>query len=233
MINLANMNYPGRVIILGKSLAGEEIVMYAITGRSPSSQARILEKEGDKVFVKPTDEEVLKTGNPDLLIYPALVLKDKGIIVSNGKHTEDIFPNIEKQLRAVELLDSSLNEWKYEPDEPAYTPRISGCVSNGAALSIIKRAEDGTAIRYYFDVSLIPGKGKLITTYTGENKNPLPSFYGEPLDVNLPYKNAEEAVEELYKSLGPGKDGDFRVAAAAVYREKKGSFAVAIKNRQT
>ena len=77
------MVYPGRIIIIGKSPAGEDVVMYAITGRSPSSQARMLliDEVEKKIFVKPTDEETLKTGNPDLLVYPAIIC-GSGIAVS-------------------------------------------------------------------------------------------------------------------------------------------------------
>ena len=54
---LIGMEYPGRVIVIGKSPQGDDVIMYAITGRSPSSQARRLEidEENKNVFVKPTD----------------------------------------------------------------------------------------------------------------------------------------------------------------------------------
>lgn len=40
---LAKMDYPGRVVLLGMTQSGDIFVAYAITGRSASSQARILE----------------------------------------------------------------------------------------------------------------------------------------------------------------------------------------------
>jgi IMP cyclohydrolase len=230
--NLAKMEYPGRVIVIGKSLEGDGIVMYAITGRSPSSQARLLERDRSKnrILVKPTDEETLKSGDPDLLIYPAIIIGE-GIAVSNGKQTADINPLFREKKQPTEILASALKNWEYEPDEPNYTPRISGCLFNGAALSIIKREDDGSVLRNYFEIPLIPGRGKMIATYTGINENPLPSFFGEPVDVGLPYPDAEKAAQAMYEALGPDNEKDFRVAAVAVYHDTQGAATIAIKNR--
>ncbi|RLG33533.1 hypothetical protein DRN98_03780, partial [Methanosarcinales archaeon] len=130
------------------------------------------------------------------------------------------------------LLNGQLN-WDYEPDEPNYTPRISGCITDkGAALSVIKRAEDGAVIKHYFDIPMIPGKGKLIATYTGVNEKPLPSFAGEPFDVDLAAGSVEDSVEALYKALGPAEGApDFRVVAASMFFNGKGNVAVKVKNR--
>ena len=231
---LSSMEYPGRVIIIGRGPEGDDTVMYAITGRSPSSQARRLVVSNDRryITVTPTDEKLLATGNPDLLIYHSVII-DQGIAVSNGKQTADIPPQFRAGARPVSMLQNALKAWEYEPDDPNFTPRISGCVFDGAALSIIRRSANGSVERKYFDVPGVPGKGKLIATYTGENITPLPSFSGEPLDVDIPYGTAEEAVRALYETLRPAEGkADYRVAAAAVYRARNGKIAVAIKNRQ-
>jgi len=230
---LSRMQYPGRVIIIGASSQGESIVMYAITGRSPSSQARklVIDNEQRKINVTPTDEKTLKTGNPDLLVYPAVIVAE-GIAVSNGKQTTDIPPRFQPGTAPVAVLEAALEKWEYEPDEPNYTPRISGCVFGGAALSIIKRAPDGSVERKSFDVPMVSGKGKLIATYTGVNANPLPSFSGEPLDVLIPFATANEAAQGLYQALAPAAGGDdYRVTAAAVYQDKNGKLSMAVKNR--
>ena len=88
---IAEMEYPGRLIALGRDPTGEHnVVVYAVTGRSPSSQARTLEYNADDntIFTKPTDPEVLEKGNPDLLLYDAIVMLDDSVAVSNGKQTE-------------------------------------------------------------------------------------------------------------------------------------------------
>ncbi len=231
---LSGMEYPGRVIIIGKSPQGDDVIMYAITGRSPSSQARRLEidEENKNVFVKPTDEEVLKTGQPDLLVYSA-IMYGNGVVVGNGKQTTNIRSCIDREKEPVEVLLNGQRSWDYEPDKPNYTPRISGCITDkGAALSVTKRAEDGAVIKHYFDIPMIPGKGKMIATYTGVNEKPLPSFSGEPIDVEIPGGTAQECVTAMYDALGPVEgQPDFRVVAASVFVDAEGSVVAKVKNR--
>jgi len=218
--SLEAMEYPGRIIIIGKDIPGENIiVIYAITGRSPSSQARKLVIEKGAVWTKPTDVAAFQRGTIDLLVYPAICV-DKGIAVSNGKQTENIIKIISRSQSPREILLSSLKHWDYEPDAPNFTPRISGCIlsQEKAALSIIKRSSDGSSIKSIFEFPLIPGKGRMITTYNGENKEPLPSFKGEPLEVGFQDQKAEQMAETVYQALGPKKkDKDFRVAVACMF----------------
>lgn len=229
--------YPGRLIILGRDPTGKyAITIYAVTGRSPSSQARKMEFREDGMWVKPTEKEIIKTGNLDLLIYPSLFVLEQGVAVSNGKQTVDVMACLGHSLNASEVLSFSLKKWEYEPDAPSFTPRISGCVLNsgGAALNIIKRAENDASMRHTFEFPLIPGRGKYIATYTGENRDPLPSFQGEPEDVVLEEKNPESMAEAVYAGLGPKPQAkDFRVSVACVYSEfdKPEKYHVALINR--
>jgi IMP cyclohydrolase len=234
--NLRDKEYPGRLIIIGRDLSDEKsIIVYVITGRSPSSQARRLDITADGVWVKPTDEKILKEGNEDLLVYPS-ILFGQGIAVSNGKQTMDIKNHLSPGLDPVDILSSALYHWEYEPDAPSYTPRISGCVlaDGRAALNIIKRAEDGSSSRQNFRVPKLPGKGKMISTYSGENRNPLPSFRGDPEDVPLNFDTAEDTAEAVYLALAPKKhDLDFRVAVVCVFSGKEVSteFNISVINR--
>jgi len=232
------MPYPGRLIMIGQDKSGKKIVVfYAVTGRSPSSQARKMTWEKDSLWVKPTDREIIKKGNIDLLIYPALFVLPQGLAVSNGKHTVDIMASLNHSRNASEVLAFSLQKWDYEPDEPAFTPRISGCVlsSGSAALGIIKRAENGDPIRNIFEFPLMRGKGKLIATYSGRDTDPLPSFEGEPLEIDIKNETPIEAAEMIYAAMAPAeKNRDFRVAAACFYVDKKQpeTFVYHIINRQ-
>lgn len=217
---LAAKEYLGRLIIIGLDQTGEsKVVVYAITGRSPSSRARKLELRGAAIWAVPTDKEAMKKGNVDLLVYPA-ILFSSGIAVSNGKQTDDIKACFRRSRNPKEVLKLALQKWDYEPDPPAYTPRISGCVlpREGAALSIISRAPDGSSIKRFFHVPLKAGRGKMISTYQGENADPLPSFNREPIEVGIKGKDAEGMAELVYKALEPkpGKT-DFRVAACCVF----------------
>ena len=107
------------------------------------------------------------------------------------------------EARVSLVLHAGLSAWEYEPDEPNWTPRISGCIAENAALSVLKRAGNGGVIRNTFEFPLIAGQGRMVATYTGVNANPLPSFAGEPLDVALPFGSAREAAEGLYDALAP------------------------------
>jgi len=233
---LSDRKYPGRVIILGRDRSEEnEVVIYAITGRSPSSQARKIVFKNDTVWVRPVDYEIIKDGNIDLLIYPAILLSG-GIAVSNGKQTLDIRSCIRQSQNPVEILKLAHSKWDYEPDAPAFTPRISGCIipENRAALGIIKRAEDGSSTKNFFEVPLNAGKGKMITTYNGENKDPLPSFTGEPVNLDLFGKTAADVAEDVYDAMRPQiQDEDFRVSVISVfYRELKANkYDISIINR--
>ena len=221
--NLTSMEYPGRMIAIGKDgLSGRIAVVYAITGRSPSSQARRLENKNDGIWTRPTDENVLKTGNIDLLVYPALLWSTEGIAVSNGKQTTDIHAGLETGKDPVGILSTSLSHWEYEPDAPIHTPRINGCILPGfkAALGSIRRVESGAALRTFVEIPLVAGKGWLISTYDGINRDPLESFTGDPREAAFSAGSAAKTVEDVYEAMKPRDTGkDFRVAAVLlIYR---------------
>ena len=234
--NLSNKIYPGRIIIFGKDPNDENIVViYAVSGRSPSSQARKIVIDDNAVWVKPTDEELIKTGEVDLLVYPAVQI-GQGIAVSNGKQTSDVYANLGKSINPVAVLTQALDLWDYEPDAPNYTPRISGCVlgSQEAALSILKRAPNSSSMKYFFRFPLIPGSGKMVATYTGENCDPLPSYYGEPQDVEIQADSPKAMIAKVYAAMEPVDTGqDFRVAAACIWVSCRnfGTFHTAVINR--
>ncbi len=234
--SLSDMQYPGRVIILGKSPDDKALaVVYCITGRSPSSQARMIEFVETRALVKPTDEEILNIGDPELLIYPAIMISRR-ISVSNGRQTPSLRAVMDPGLGPVEALAQGLQDWSYEPDDPNFTPRISGYIAtqDKAALSIITRSHAGNCLKNYFEFPLLPGKGKLISTYTGINQNPLPAFEGEPLDVTLRGLTARDTAHAVYEALAPAAPAlDYRVAVVCVFIRdlEKEVFEKAIINR--
>jgi len=213
--------YPGRLIIIGQEKKGENVLaVYAITGRSVSSQARKMEREEETIWVKPTDKDLLKKGNIDLLIYPSVFCLSQGIAISNGKQSVDVMACLGQGESAAEILAFALKNWDYEPDVPTFTPRISGCIlpNMSAALSLIRKAPDDSTLRNIYEFSLTPGKGRMIMTYEGENKDPLPSFVGEPKEVEIAGTSPLEVAENVYMSLAPREGGqDFRVSVACVF----------------
>ena len=246
--SLSRMEYPGRVVIIGTLVDGGSVVAYAVTGRSPSSQARkfVVSDDGN-VYTRPTDETTLAKGNPALLVYPALMFYDASVVVSNGAQTrlvfEELIRNTDRFASPVELLVKAfrtpqfvagIDITRYEPDDPNFTPRISGCLTpTGAALAITKRGGQTEPLKSFHDVPLsVSGRGKLISTYAGESGDPLPSFVGEPLDVEIDAETVDGFAENLYVALGP-KDGepDYRVAVVAAELLGDGQRRVRIVNR--
>jgi IMP cyclohydrolase len=218
IIGLASLEYPGRLIVMGAATGGKAAVVYAITGRSPSSQARKLVNRDGGVWVQPTDEDVLKTGNVDLLVYPALLFDHAGVAVSNGKQTTGIQDGLPSGAGPIAVLAVALAAWDYEPDAPIFTPRISGCLAQGkAGLSVVRRGPSGETLRSYFDVPLREGEGRLVSTYQGPNSEPLPAFEGEPCRVGLAGASARETAEAIYRDLAPAATAkDFRVAVVCL-----------------
>ena len=217
---LATLEYPGRLIAMGLASAGAKaVIVYAITGRSPSSQARNLVHRDGGIWVQPTDEDVLKKGNVDLLVYPALLFGQAGVAVSNGKQTADILDALVEADAPVAILSKVLAAWDYEPDAPIFTPRISGCLVRGAAgLSVVRRGTAGETLRSYFEVPLREGEGRIVSTYEGPNREPLPCFEGEPRRMALAGTTPRETAEEAYRALAPSApDKDFRVSVACVF----------------
>ncbi|MBM3295358.1 MAG: hypothetical protein FJY82_12680 [Candidatus Aminicenantes bacterium] len=234
MNSLARMLYPGRFIVIGSDPSGSvDVVVYGLTGRSPSSRSRRLERRGGAVWTEPADPETVKRGNVDLLLYPAVVL-GAGIAASNGRQTTDI--DLSAGENPVAVLAAGLERWTYEPDAPNHTPRIAGCVlPNGrSALGVIRRGRGGSAERAFFECPAVPGRGRLIATYTGENSDPLPAFRGEPLEVEIATGTPEETAAAVFAALRPeGRVEDFRVAVACVFWPREAGLRpqVAIVNR--
>lgn len=233
---ISSLEYPGRLIILGRTPSGRPAALYAVTGRSPSSQARSLVRREAGIWTQPTDEAVLKTGNPELLVYPAVLFFPGGFAVSNGRQTEDCAGAAAPGETSGEFLARALARWDYEPDGPIFTPRISGCLraEGGAALHIVRRAADGASSRFVYELPLDPGRARMIATYAGPNRTPLPTWDGPPASLELRAESPEDLAAALYAALAPAPGfADFRVAAAAVVSadDRFGSVATAVINR--
>ncbi|MBE6908596.1 MAG: inosine monophosphate cyclohydrolase [Ruminococcaceae bacterium] len=173
--------YPGRGIAVGK-----DRVYYFIMGRSENSRNRIFERTEDGIRTRAFDES--RVTDPSLIIYHPVRRTPRGLIVTNGDQTDTI--------RDVGDFRKALMTRTYEPDEPNYTPRISAlCYPDGSfELSILKRS-GGRCLREFFCYEgCEEGRGRFLSTYQGDG-NPLPSFAGEPLDIDLP------EPEEVWRAL--------------------------------
>ena len=191
MLSLANElnsnTYPGRGIVIGKTKDGKKAVTaYFIMGRSNNSRNRVFVEDGEGIRTQAFDPSKLE--DPSLIIYsPVRVLGNK-TIVTNGDQTDTIYEGMDKQL----TFEQSLRTREFAPDAPNYTPRISGImqVENGKynyAMSILKsnNGNPEACNRYTFAYeNPVAGEGHFIHTYMHDG-NPLPSFEGDPILVEL------------------------------------------------
>ncbi|NBH14067.1 inosine monophosphate cyclohydrolase [Lachnospiraceae bacterium] len=184
---LKGNTYPGRGIVIGKSMDGNyAVTAYFIMGRSENSRNRIFVEDGEGIRTQAFDPS--KLSDPSLIIYaPVRVLGNK-TIVTNGDQTDTIYDLMDRQ----QTFEQALRTREFEPDEPNYTPRISGIMhlENGGynyAMSILKSNHGNPAAcnRYTFAYeNPVNGEGHFIHTYQGDG-DPLPSFEGEPKLVGI------------------------------------------------
>ena len=192
--------YPGRGIMLGKTADGaKSVVVYFIMGRSENSRNRIFELTEDGIRTKAYDES--KMVDPSLIIYHPVRKVGSDLVVTNGDQTD----TIRDFLLEGRVFAEPLRTRCFEPDGPNWTPRISGILHDDGsyALSILKSADGDPAScrRYFFGYeNPIAGQGHFIHTYQ-ENAEPLPSFYGEPRQVEVGNTDAKTLADKVWKAL--------------------------------
>lgn len=180
---LNSLAYHGRGIIIGKSADGTKaITAYFIMGRSENSRNRIFEENGrGGIRTKAFDES--KMVDPSLIIYNPVLKLDGKTIVTNGDQTDTIYDC----MKDGHCYRHALLTREFEPDEPNYTPRISGVVKpNGDYVLSILKSNMGKpqCVRYFFEYPAEAGLGHFIHTYKCDG-NPIPSFEGEPTPVEI------------------------------------------------
>lgn len=199
---LKENTYPGRGIVIGKSADGKNAVTaYFIMGRSSNSRNRIFVTEDEGIKTEAFDPSKLE--DPSLIIYAPVRVLDKYTIVTNGDQTDTVYDGMNKGL----TFEQSLRCREFEPDEPNYTPRISGImhVENQKfdySMSILKSNNQNPCAcnRYTFSYeNPIAGEGHFIHTYMHDD-NPLPSFEGEPKLVDIP-NDIDEFTGLVWDSL--------------------------------
>ncbi len=192
--------YPGRGILLGKTQDGTKaVIAYFIMGRSENSRNRIFEATPDGIRTKAFDDS--KMTDPSLIIYHPVRVAGDDTVVTNGDQTDTVWQG----LLAGTSFSQSLCTREFEPDGPNYTPRISGLLHKDGSydLSILKSADGDpeSCQRYFFCYSNPrPGVGHFIHTYQ-ENRDPLPSFEGEPRKVAVTAATAAELAERIWTDL--------------------------------
>ena len=202
---LSENSYPGRGIVIGKSQDGKKaMIAYFIMGRSENSRNRIFERFNGGMRTKAFDES--KLSDPSLIIYnPYLSAKGGNIdIITNGDQTNTVYDFINEG----KTFEDALYTREFEPDAPNFTPRISGvlyyCFPRNVftyKLSILKSANGRPEAcnRYFYNYVPEDGIGHFIHTYKCDG-NPIPSFYGEPEEIEMP-NTAQELADLCWNNL--------------------------------
>ncbi len=216
---LSQRPYPGRGILLGMSHNGtwaQSVIAYFIMGRSENSRNRIFEPVEDGIRTKAFDES--KMTDPSLIIYHPVRMVGASTIVTNGDQTD----TIRDFLSQGRTFEEALRTREYEPDEPNFTPRISGLLdrSGNYRLSILKEGQDHLCQRQFFEYQPRYKLGHFISTYEGFG-DPRPSFHGEPVEVKVDASSAGELAGQLWDSLNQ----ENRVALFVRYIDQRNGFA--------
>ena len=199
---LKSRPYPGRGILVGNAHNGtwaQSVIAYFIMGRSENSRNRVFEQTEDGIRTRAFDES--KMTDPSLIIYHPVRMVGSTTIVTNGDQTDTIRDALLEGRSYVDALRTRT----YEPDEPNYTPRISGVLKPDYTynLSILKSldGDPSCCCRYYYEYdNPKAGVGHFIHTYQ-ENAEPLPSFEGEPRRVAITAPSAQALAQEVWANL--------------------------------
>ena len=198
--NLTSNVYPGRGIIVGKTPDGKNAaVAYFIMGRSENSRNRIFEKQPGGIIIYPFDES--KVADPSLIIYSPVRTVGNNLIVTNGDQTDTVYDFVADG----KTFEEALRTRCFEPDAPNFTPRISAMLTFSEGdftykMSILKKNVGNDACdRFTFDFAAAAGRARFIHTYMGDG-NPIPSFYGEPEQVETA-DDIDEFTKTIWESL--------------------------------
>ena len=191
--------YPGRGIAVSRNR-----VYYFIMGRSENSRNRIFTLTDDGIQTEAYDKE--KLTDPSLIIYHPVRRSGSDLIVTNGDQTDTI----------LQMGDfrKALMTREFEPDAPNNTPRISAVLHKDGSfeMSILKCVEERCLREFFCYEGCDEGRGFFLSTYEGPG-SPLPSFKGEPMEIDMPEPEAVWAAlnADNKVSLYANVDGNVRL----------------------
>lgn len=242
--------YPGRFLTIGRLPAAKGVSIetvdmfmgYSLGGRSPQSKDRNARQEDNAVrLIAPdkTVEEMAQQSDAALVYYHAMDGADGVFVVSNGAQTRPVLAAIREGATLEEAVnnaptepgkvngkDAMIDLSSFEPDEPIFTPRITGVIDlredapTPFGLAVVrKNLETGNAIRTFWTADLAdvqPGQGWAIQTYgindPADRVTPVPHFEGAPYAFE-PYDRLSETAASIEEAIG-----EATFAAAVVRR---------------
>ncbi len=248
------MAYIGRVTGVGETVDGNHVLLYGLSGRSPSSRARTAVVYSGRVAIEPSgDMTPEQAAEAQRLIYDAIMVSNffKLGVVSNGKQTSDIFRKLRtNQFKRMMLfippvyaetclVDEVLVKWGHEgkAGDRYNTPRIAGAVeANDTGFKVLgiiteKNQDIGELSTY---VHIGRGTAQFVSTYSGQGAEPAAPDFKDVFGLAhrsrrmIEGKNASELAVEMYESMDP----NFVVSsAAALWVPSKKKWELAVKNK--
>lgn len=213
--------YPGRVVVVGNDPAGVPFALYALSGRSEASKRRAFKVEPEQVEVYGTRGQ----GDDPLRHYVAARLSGGTVLVGNGDHVDELYPDLVENVP----LEAILGRIEPEPDPPIWTPRIGvvASISDGSladirAFGVSRRAEGRSeeAERHVLVMTqLPPGCAVAVRTYKGSVADVVVDGIPVALEVRTGWQVLVDAVREAIPA-------DVRVGVFASELSDHGSSGV-------
>ena len=89
-------------------------------------------------------------------------------------------------------------------------------------MRIVRQGTDRQKKTESHNFELLPGRGKLITTYSGGNESPLEPFFGEPKDVWIETDDEVNVCQSMFRAISSqDQTKKFQVGVAVVMLKKE------------
>ncbi|MEU0940902.1 IMP cyclohydrolase [Embleya sp. NPDC005971] len=205
---LSGNPYPGRGVLCARTLSGETVGGYFLTGRSAASRDRALWLDGDELLVGPTGA----VGHDPLRHYAAATMTSEWLVLGNGEQVG----HVATRLRAGVAPTEALGGLEYEPDPPIRTSRITMLLGREGGTAVLGAARPSAGSRLTTNVmtltvrDLEPGEGVLLTTYCSDG---VEVSVAAPFDeVLITAQDGPQLLDHMWSALNP----DYRVAAVVI-----------------
>jgi IMP cyclohydrolase len=197
---LQRNRYPGRLLLLARTLDEALVAGYALTGRSTASRERRLERTGaGELAVLPTGAQQ----HDALRHYIAATSSDRWTVYGNGEQVGEVARRLEGGLAPA----AALMDLVYEPDPPIFTPRITAVIDRRDGRAWLGSAYRPAAFREEADVAVVGagtlarGDVLLLSTYDSDGHDVKTTAHHRDLTTTAP--DAEAMLDELWTSLNP------------------------------
>jgi IMP cyclohydrolase len=207
--------YVGRIVAIGRNLAGQGAALYRVSSRSFPNRQAVLLDQAIAIVPKPGYENDIKK-NP-YIAYNCLRLAGNYAIVSNGSQTDPVSEKIAAGMPPRDALAYVMLSMDYEHDS-LNTPRITGVITPDGSrgfLAIVR--QDALLVREF---SLLPGQAFYVCTY--ERNEP----GSEQREDSFEASDAAAACTFIMQK-GVFADFDKPVSAACVVADSRGIFQTA------